>query len=322
MSIKSERDTTPNYGLVKPKQTDFYNVNDFNENMTKIDGQIKVNADGVKENSTQIKSLSDKVENIDVSWNGITGKPVTFPPNTHVHTKAQITDFPTSLPASGGNADTVDGKHATDFKSSTWMPTKEDIGLGNVPNYGASTSVSSTSTTTLATSSAVKLAYDKAQEALNMAKGIGLVPSNTARVNVISSIQSENAAKSKFIGEYVPKANGVVQVKATLYCSNSVNKATLCISAEAYNSIYNVAPSPKMRSIQTMSLALGASSTINLDGYTQVVGGSVQSTAPTTVGAYVEVTEGVPVRFFLGCSSNAATAYCSSLQICYDEVNL
>lgn len=115
MSIKSERDTTPNYGLVKPKQTDFYNVNDFNENMNKIDGQIKVNEDGVKENSTQIKNLSNKVENIDVSWNGITGKPATFPPNTHVHTKAQITDFPTSLPASGGNADTVDGKHASDF---------------------------------------------------------------------------------------------------------------------------------------------------------------------------------------------------------------
>lgn len=37
----------------------------------------------------------------------------------HKHTKADITDFPTSLPANGGNADTVDGKHATDFASST-----------------------------------------------------------------------------------------------------------------------------------------------------------------------------------------------------------
>ena len=33
----------------------------------------------------------------------------------HTHTKADITDFPASLPASGGNADTVDGKHAIDF---------------------------------------------------------------------------------------------------------------------------------------------------------------------------------------------------------------
>lgn len=50
-----------------------------------------------------------------VEWNGVQNKPTTFPPSTHNHTKAQITDFPTSLPANGGNADTIDGKHATDF---------------------------------------------------------------------------------------------------------------------------------------------------------------------------------------------------------------
>ena len=36
----------------------------------------------------------------------------------HTHTKSEISDFPTSLPANGGNADTVDGKHANDFASS------------------------------------------------------------------------------------------------------------------------------------------------------------------------------------------------------------
>jgi hypothetical protein len=33
----------------------------------------------------------------------------------HKHKVNEITDFPTSLPANGGNADTVDGKHASDF---------------------------------------------------------------------------------------------------------------------------------------------------------------------------------------------------------------
>ena len=88
---------------------------------------------------TEIKTVKEQVENIDVSWEGITGKPSTFPPATHTHddryyteseidtklngkansshthTKSQITDFPTSLPANGGNADTVDGKHASEF---------------------------------------------------------------------------------------------------------------------------------------------------------------------------------------------------------------
>lgn len=61
------------------------------------------------------KSVEEAVNSIDVSWDGISGKPSTFPPSTHTHTKSQISDFPTSLPANGGNADTVDGKHASDF---------------------------------------------------------------------------------------------------------------------------------------------------------------------------------------------------------------
>lgn len=35
-----------------------------------------------------------------VPWSGVTGKPSTFTPSSHTHTKSQITDFPTSMPAS------------------------------------------------------------------------------------------------------------------------------------------------------------------------------------------------------------------------------
>lgn len=58
-----------------------------------------------------------------VPWSGVSGKPGTFTPSSHTHTKSQISDFPASLPANGGNADTVDGKHASDFLPSggvTW----------------------------------------------------------------------------------------------------------------------------------------------------------------------------------------------------------
>lgn len=50
-----------------------------------------------------------------VPWNGVIDKPSTFPSSAHTHTKEQISNFPTSLPANGGNADTLDGKHASDF---------------------------------------------------------------------------------------------------------------------------------------------------------------------------------------------------------------
>lgn len=35
-----------------------------------------------------------------IDWGSITGKPSTFTPSAHTHTKAQITDFPSSMPAS------------------------------------------------------------------------------------------------------------------------------------------------------------------------------------------------------------------------------
>lgn len=64
----------------------------------------------------------------EVTWNNITGKPSTFPPSSHTHAASQITGLPTSLPANGGNADTVDGKHASDFASATGVNNNFKLG--------------------------------------------------------------------------------------------------------------------------------------------------------------------------------------------------
>ena len=45
----------------------------------------------------------------------------------HTHSKSDITDFPSALPANGGNADTVDGKHANDFIYPRAMLSKIDL---------------------------------------------------------------------------------------------------------------------------------------------------------------------------------------------------
>ena len=39
-----------------------------------------------------------------VAWDSVTGKPSTYTPSSHTHTKSQITDFPTSMPASDVSA--------------------------------------------------------------------------------------------------------------------------------------------------------------------------------------------------------------------------
>lgn len=46
----------------------------------------------------------------------------------HKHKTADISDMPSALPADGGNADTVDGKHANDFAASNHTHTVADIG--------------------------------------------------------------------------------------------------------------------------------------------------------------------------------------------------
>jgi hypothetical protein len=44
-------------------------------------------------------------------WENVSGT------SGHTHTKGDIIDFPSSLPANGGNADTLDGKHAEELAS-------------------------------------------------------------------------------------------------------------------------------------------------------------------------------------------------------------
>lgn len=72
-----------------------------------------------------------------VAWGDVTGKPGTFTPAAHTHTKSQITDFPASLKnptalmiqTNGATAATYDGSAAK-----TVNVTKGNIGLGNVDN--------------------------------------------------------------------------------------------------------------------------------------------------------------------------------------------
>lgn len=49
------------------------------------------------------------------NWNDIKNKPTSFTAESHQHNASDITGLPTNLPANGGNADTLDNKHASDF---------------------------------------------------------------------------------------------------------------------------------------------------------------------------------------------------------------
>lgn len=220
-------------------------------------------------------------------------------PNAHTHTKSQITDFPTSLPANGGNADTVGGKRASDFVSTSGVqlidlngnakvriigsdgtayiqagnstnkgdmvlggyngvnltsfdimsddkptinknpiyhtgnkPTKADVGLGSVNNWGATSAVNDASTTKYATASAVKQAYDKAVEVANAntdgTKVKGTVASNNLKhtISVPARNANSDAIVCKFLGKF-HIANGQagfkIEVSANSVTANAGN---------------------------------------------------------------------------------------------------
>lgn len=93
------------------------------------DNTLKLTCDGYK---TRV-DIADSV-----AWGSVTGKPSTFAPAAHTHTKSQITDFPTSLKNPYALTININGID-TSYDGSTSVTyainiTKATIGLGSVDN--------------------------------------------------------------------------------------------------------------------------------------------------------------------------------------------
>ena len=84
-----------------------------------------------------------------VAWGNVTGKPSVYTPASHTHTKSQITDFPTSLPASD-----VSAWAKAESKPSY---SKSEVGLGNVDNTADSAKSVKYATSAGSAESATKL---------------------------------------------------------------------------------------------------------------------------------------------------------------------
>jgi hypothetical protein len=120
---------TTNYKLVKPDVTDFVNIKDhFNANLDKIDQLINERI----EKAMIAHNLTTKDTNMVLGAD--VGQAISQAISSMQESKADKTAIPTVLPANGGNADTLDSKHASDFALSTHTHSKTVIGLGNVDN--------------------------------------------------------------------------------------------------------------------------------------------------------------------------------------------
>ena len=83
---------------------------------------LKTKLDGIASGATKVEGSTTngnvKIDNTETN---------VYTLEAHKHVKADITDFPASMPANGGNADTVGGKNPSDFAPSGY-------GLGTYQN--------------------------------------------------------------------------------------------------------------------------------------------------------------------------------------------
>lgn len=104
-----------------------------------IGDNISVTADGVISVDLSEYLKSDEISD----WAKAESKPVYTAEEVgaaekkHSHSVSDITDMPTKLPANGGNADTVDGKHASAFATARHTHTATEVGAATAADITA-----------------------------------------------------------------------------------------------------------------------------------------------------------------------------------------
>lgn len=105
----------------------------------RIGDNISVTADGVISVNLSGYLKSDEISD----WAKTESKPaytaeeVGAAGKKHSHSISDITDMPTKLPANGGNADTVDGKNASDFAAAVHTHTATEVGAATAADITA-----------------------------------------------------------------------------------------------------------------------------------------------------------------------------------------
>lgn len=114
-----------------------------------------------------------------VAWDSVTGKPSTYTPASHTHTKSQITDFPTSMPASDVSA----------WAKAASKPSysKSEVGLGNVDNTADSSKSVNYANTAGATTKVALVKHLSTTEELD-----GFAEANTFQYATVAGIAPIN----------------------------------------------------------------------------------------------------------------------------------
>lgn len=265
----------------------------------------------------------DGLDNIggEVTWNSITGKPNMFPPSSHTHTKSQISDFPSSLPANGGNADTVDGKHASDFALASHgnhVPAKQSannaVYLRNDNTW---------QTITPAKIGAASVSHTHAEYATGTSKIYQ--PSNNLRTTLYTS-NNVDIGGNMYAGRFDPKCDGIIKV-AYKFLRYKVSTSFTGVSINAISAI-DVATISNSEGIEVSylneyynSIPLGSNISSSYVKYGIGISDSISAKEGSILEDIfmVNVRKGIPVFFVVEGRNYITLPY---LKIYYDEVTV
>lgn len=148
-----------------------------------------------------------------------------------MNTKAEKTEIPTTLPANGGNADTVGNKHASDFATVSHVHDKIDISLGNVDNTAdADKSVKFATTSASCTGNSVTATKLATARTIN-----GVIFDGTANVTVVDSTKMPLTG-----GTYTGKAYAYTDTDYTTLQLRNISASTSAVTSLANGAIHLV----------------------------------------------------------------------------------
>ena len=99
------------FGKISKAITDL--ISHISDSVKHITSAERSNWNAAKTHADSTHAPADAQKNVQSDWSATSGdayiknKPTEFPPSIHTHIKSEISDFPSSLPANGGNSDTV-----------------------------------------------------------------------------------------------------------------------------------------------------------------------------------------------------------------------
>lgn len=325
--------TTTNYGLIKPTDDDFYDIQDHNQNMDTIDTELKKSADGL---AAQFQQIRNCLEEIEAS-------------KKHGHSVATTTTDGFMSKTDKGKLDGVEvGANKYVHPGSGTNPhgtSKADVGLGSVQNYGIATTTEAQagiSTTKYMTPALTKVAIE---ELSGVTKAY--MPTSTSRVVLSNGVNITTNGQEIKLGNFIPKYTGYVRLKIAsatghTYGSTIVGKdtgwniamtspagkgRTYSPNSDLQDSYeYNTHTQNVFNSIASVLLNAPAGSVVPSTNRVGEFGDLLRFLGGSTTPFYVDlyVTAGVPIGFMVSppgvSSSGTVQLTLGKVEICYDEV--